>query len=229
MIFLQKEPDIINIVCDDAGDKPTFIAKIRAWISLISADILKIVCPTFAGVIICSLALGLILPKSDSIVLSRMESMSGRNKEYISAKTEYDKKERELEELREDLAEKQRQVGDFDVSQNGLESITAENAALEEEIKKLDAEVASKQQKLEDLEAAASLSGRTSVVWSSGTYTVGKDLAAGTYIVNGSGSIVISNSGKAIENTKLKSDGKEYTLNAGDIVKINGSAKFIPQ
>ena len=108
-------------------------------------------------------------------------------------------------------------------------TISESNDALQKEKDTLRDEVRKKQSTLAGLESSVSSQTKKIITWSSGRYNVGKDIAPGTYTVTGTGSISIGNSGKSLANKNLKSDGEAFTLNDGDVIQIDGNAKFVPQ
>lgn len=245
---MQKDPDIINIIVDEgldeaedtpAASKATMAAKIsklsvitdffKKLFKNLSPEFIKISCMICAGIILISLGLGFIIPKSDNAVSKSLEALRRSNKSYLSAKNDYDTVSSELAKLNKELEDKQQSMNDIDKTQSSLDKITQENDELSKEAEALQNEVDTKQQTLDSLEKSSESYDKTSIVWSSGTYTAGKNISPGKYTVTGSGSIVISNSGNARVNTKLKSDGASYTLLDGDIIKIDGNAKFVSE
>lgn len=171
---------------------------------------------------------GFNVPKSDNVVSARLEALHQKDVEYTEINGEYTTLASETDRLKSDLTEKEKSLEEFSTSQNVLDKINSENEELEKEKNQLQSEVSSKQNTLNALEGQAKASSQAKVTLSSGTYKVGESIKSGKFLVTGSGSITISSSGTARVNTSLTSDGKEYTLNDGDLIKINGKAQFIP-
>lgn len=178
------------------------------------------------AVILAAATTAILIPQTESAVYQQTEKLYLSNEEYISAKEENDKLSEAVANLDSDLSKGKSTLENLDKSQENLDSIREENASLEKEKEKLQNSIASKQRTLDGLKKSYDNYVNNSLTWSSGRYTVGKNIAAGTYNVTGSGSIVISNSGSARVNESLKSEGKKYTLSDGDIIKIDGNAKF---
>ena len=188
----------------------------------------KILCAVCAAVLIMSVILGLTLPDS-AAVSRRLESMRGKDKTYTEVKKNNEAAQKALDNAVQELEDKQNELKELDKAQESLDKITESNNALEEEKKSLETEIATKQSELNSLNISVTDKTKKTVTWSSGRYTVGENIAAGRYTVMGSGSISIGNSGKSIANKHLKSDGEVFNLNNGDVIQIDGNAKFVPE
>lgn len=175
-------------------------------------------------IIVAAFILGIVLPKSDSFVANSLASLKENDELYITAKTENSDLTNEVAELNALLEEKRNDLEMFNQSKTSLDKITEENDQLTEERDNLKSEVSSKQTELDRLNALYTNTVQTTVTLTSGRYTVGENIAPGTYTVTGTGSIAI---GQSRINATLDSTGKEYTLNDGESIKIDGSAKFI--
>lgn len=206
--------------------------KIKIYWDNLTSDLSTkfIILTVFASLILISASgvIGFNAPKSGKSVSSRLEVLHQKDTEYTKINDEYTALASETDRLKSDLNEKEKSLKEFSTSQNVLDKINSENDELEKEKNQLQSEVTSKQNTLNALEGQAKASSQAKVTLSSGTYKVGENIKSGKFLVTGSGSITISSSGKARVNTTLTSDGKEYTLNDGDSIKINGKAQFIP-
>ncbi len=248
---MQKDPDVINIIVDETEEteaiedikkenkSAVFLVVLKNILCAIAdffRGLFKDISPSFikissmicAGIIFVALGLGFIIPKSDSALSSSLENLRETDTSYLNAKGEYDSISKEILSLTKELETKQENMNNMDKTQDSLDKIIQENDSLSKEKETLQNEINSKQRTLDNLEKSTSTE-KSSIMWSSGTYKVGKNIAEGKYTVTGTGSIVIANSGNARVNTRLKSDGASYTLLDGDTIKIDGSAKFIPE
>jgi hypothetical protein len=194
-----------------------------------SPAFIKISCIICIGIIFIAAGIGFLIPKSDDTVTAKLAYLRETDKTYLDAKNDNDSLTAEISSLNNELYEKQQSMNDVTQSQESLDNIKQENDDLKNQVDTLQSEVDTKQRTLDSIKASDSSDSSASVALTSGTYTVGKNIKAGSYNVTGSGSIVISSSGSARVNTKLKSDGASYTLSDGDIIKIDGSAKFIAE
>jgi predicted nuclease with TOPRIM domain len=176
-----------------------------------------------------ALFLGIYVPKSTASVEKQLSSLRASDKTYIEKKSEYDALVSEEEQLSSHIEQTNDELEKFEKTQDNLDKLSQKNIQLQSEKEQLQNEIASKQSKLSSLESSVNAYSRSSVTWSSGKYTVGTNIAAGTYIITGTGSIAISNSGTARVNKSLKSDGEVFTLNDGDIIKIDGNAKLVSE
>ena len=106
-------------------------------------------------------------------------------------------------------------------------TIKSKQSALDSELKELNSSVKNKEKVLSDLENSASRKIPSMVTLTPGLYTVGENLFSGNYNAMGDGAIVVSSSnGGAKINTTLTSDAVSFTLEDGDIVKLETKAVF---
>lgn len=170
---------------------------------------------------------GFLVPKPSGAVNARLKAYEKRDDAYIVAYEEYNAVQAEIDNLNTQINTNQNELDDFNKSRDSLDKITEKNTQLQEQKEQLQNEINSKNAVLSSLSGKTEKNSGSTITLSSGNYTVGENIAGGNYTVMGSGSIVISNSGKARVNKQIKSDGERFTLNVGDIVKIDGNAKFV--
>ncbi len=235
---MEKEKDIIEIIVDEppreneaASDPP--IISARRYVKRLKGDLPKRF--VIRGAAICaaaaalSLILGIALPLSDAVVSHRLASMRLSDSDYVNARQNADSAKNERDSAAKRLEEKKDELDKFNASQDSLRKITESNDALEQEKNALSDELASKRSALAAIQASLADKTKKTVTWSSGRYTVGVNIAEGRYTVTGTGSISIGSSGKSSVNKLLKSDGDVFTLTNGDIIQIDGNAKFVPE
>ncbi|MGN0106677.1 MAG: hypothetical protein ACI4A5_03125 [Hominilimicola sp.] len=230
--MISDEQDNTDIITEDT-DIISPRNKITAYLSQLPRDLsLSFIIPSAvicAAVVVTALILGIMLPKSDNAVSKRLAALHETDKTYIEAIENKDTATREKENTDSRLAEKQKELEEFNKSQDNLNKISESNDALKKEKEALQDEIKKKQNTLTDLDTSVTSQTKKIITWSSGRYTVGKNIAPGNYTVTGSGSISIGNSGKSLANKNLKSSGEVFTLNDGDVIQIDGNAKFIPE
>lgn len=223
MSVLEKEHNE-ELTGDDISSNAGFYSIFEG----VSLRLVKVSAIISAAVIIISLTAGYFLPKGDGLVTAYFERLQERDKLYLSVKEENDSAAEELRELSENLQEKQKKTENLQTSQSSLDKIKSENEALTAQYEALQTEIADKEKKLASVTAALD-SARGNVTLGEGTFTVGEQIASGKYSVTGSGNIVISRDGTSRVNETLKTDGKSYTLNDGDVLRIKGQAHFAPE
>lgn len=252
---MEKDKDVIEIIVDEPENQDTVLGsvvtdtdgiieesdgqdsnnggfdnlkqKLYAFlydIKTLPASFFAVSSSVCAVIIVLSLAAGIFIPKSEGAVNSSLERLKKTDNLYLSAKAENTDMSNEVAQLNDTLEEKRNDLEMFSKSKDSLDKITQENEELTQERDELQNEVNSKQIELERLNALYGSSVQTTVTLTSGRYTVGENIAPGTYTVTGNGSIAI---GKSRINANLTSSGKEYTLNDGESIKIDGNAKFI--
>lgn len=194
----------------------------------VSSRLVKVSAIVGAAVIIMSLTAGYFLPKSDGLATAYFERLQKRDKLYLSVKEENNSAAAELKELNENLQEKQKETESLQTSQSNLGKMKSENEALTAQYEALQTEIAEKEKKLASVTEALD-SARGNITLGEGTFTVGEQISSGKYSVTGSGNIVISHGGTSRVNETLKADGKSYTLNNGDVLRIKGQAHFAPE
>lgn len=197
--------------------------------SKLSARFVKITAAVSLGIIIASFIAGFCVPKSDKALLRGLMSLERSDKAYLAAKEENGGARSQTDSLQKELEQKQKELDEFRTSQDKLDKISESNTALESERDVLKDEVKKKQKELDELKSAAKAYTNKIMTWSSGDYAVGSEIAAGKYMITGTGSIAIASKGKSKANKLLKSDGELFTLSEGDLIHIDGNAKIVPQ
>lgn len=174
-------------------------------------------------------AMGFLLPKSENTISNRLASLHESDSDYLSAKEANDAENLDKKNLNTRLENKQQELEEFRQSQDNLEKITENIGLLENERDSLKNDIKTKQNTLAGIEADINSFTKKIMTWTSGDYTVGENIAAGSYTITGTGSIAIANSGKSLANKILSSAGESFTLNNGDIIHIDGNAKIVPE
>lgn len=227
---MEKDKDIIEVIIDE---QPTNNKKFKFayWDNLekdLSPLFVKLSAVLCIVIVLGVFFVGYFMPKNENKITKRLDELKNTNSEYITAQSNYSSLSDEINTLNSDLANKQKSYEEFTTSQNGLDKINEENDKLEKEKEELQNTVDSKQSTLDSLNNQVSSTSQSTLTLTSGTYTVGENIKAGKYTIMGSGSIAISSSGKARVNANLTADGKDYTLNDDETIKIKGKAQFIP-
>lgn len=173
-----------------------------------------------------SFVLAYYLPGNESVIAENRDKLRAES-EYQSLKNRYDTLKTEVENLKTANAEKKDKldkVSDFDNSKAELRTqITAKTYELNE----LNSQIADKKSQIAALDESISQKAAPETVLPPGRYTVGKNIAAGKYLVTGSGKFMLATSaGKSKENITLGSEPVEITLEESDIIKFDGKVKF---
>lgn len=173
-----------------------------------------------------SFVLAYFLPGNDKILLEQQNALR-EEKDYESLKSRYNTLKTEVENLETSNAEKKEQIDkvtDFDNSKAELRTqITAKTYELNE----LNAQIESKRAQITELDKSIFEKAAPETVLPPGKYVVGKNIAAGKYIVNGTGKFMIANAaGKSKLNTTLSSTPIEIKLETNDVVKFYSKVKF---
>lgn len=235
---MKKDKDVIEIILDENDDMPVYDeadnpeikrSPLADFFDGISPSFIGLTCGGAALFVLIALFAGILVPKSSGTVDRQLASLHGSDKTYVEKKTDYDALLSEEKQLNSHLEKTQEELDKFNKTQDNLDKLAQKNDELQKEKEQLQSDVSSKQNTLSALDASISSYSRSSITWPSGRYTVGENIAEGTYTIMGSGSIAISNSGTARVNKALRSDGEKFTLNSGDIIKIDGNAKLIPE
>lgn len=205
---MDREKDIIKVIADDS--------RLYRYAAVITA----------AVVIAAAFFAGFLIPKPIGAVTMRLNAYEKKDREYLDALNAYDKSEQEVKMLNDELSEKQTELEKFNGSRGSLDKITERITELQTQKEQLQNEISAKRAVLDTLTPKAEGALNSTVTLSSGRYTVGENIIAGTYMITGTGSIVISAGGKARVNKAIKSGGEEFTLSDGEIIKIDGSARL---
>ncbi len=232
---MEKDKDIIEIIADEpaeAADKAAITERIVNYFkglpSCMSPLFIKVSCAVCAAALAASAAAGFLVPHSEKSVLSKTAALREKDSVYLDAKRRNDETKEEIDKLTQKLAEDEENLEKFNQSQDNLDKISQKNDELQSEKESLEARLEQKQRELNNLESSLESKTKRTVTLTSGRYTVGENIASGSYNVTGSGSIVISGGGKARVNKSLKSEGETYAVSDGEIIEIDGSAKFTP-
>lgn len=208
---MEKDKDIIEVIADDGVN--------RMYIIISAALAVCIAAMAFFA--------GFFIPKPASAVNARLDTYKTKDSAYIEKNDEYTSAEKETEALNARLDDAQKELDEFNKSRDSLDKITQKNDELTAQKEQLQNELNSKRAVLDTLNGKTVKSANSTVTLSSGRYTVGENVISGNYTITGTGSIVISNSGKARVNKQLKSDGERFMLSDGEIIRIDGNAKLI--
>lgn len=228
---MQKDKDIIEVILDEQPNDTEKKFKFTYWNNLtkdLSPLFVKLSYAICIVIIAAVFFIGFFIPKNETKITKQLDKLQSTNSEYINAQNDYSSLSDEINTLNSDLADKQKSYEEFTTSQNGLEKINDENDDLAKEKEELQNIINSKESTLNSLNNQLSSTSQSTLTLTSGTYKVGENLKDGKYTVMGSGSIAISSSGKARVNSNLTAEGKDYTLNNDDTIKIKGKAQFIP-
>lgn len=225
--------DDIDSEEDNNGDTASVYQKVSGYLKSLTHDLtrqfIRISVIISAAIVICTSAAAYFIPKSESAVSGGLERLMRKDSAYLEAKNNYDAAIAEQNNVTKELDEKKNALEEFRKSQNSIDKISKLNAELEQTRDKLKKDAEDKQKELDTLTSIQEKPASRTATLSSGYYTVGEDIAEGTYTVAGTGSIAIANSGRSIANKPLGAEGESFTLKAGDHVQIEGNARFVTQ
>lgn len=232
---MKKDEDIIKIIVDedDGGKSASGVRRLTGFFKGLADNVqpafIRISLAVCAAVIAASLLAGFLVPKSEKTVSRSLASLKQTDKDYLRVKQSSDDARVETERLEERIEENTKNIEKFNDYQDNLDKITQKINDLKKEKEALEAQVKEKRSELDSLSVSLNAKSKKTVTLTSGRYETGVNIAEGKYSVTGSGSIVISSGGSARVNKALKSDGEAFTISNGDIIDIDGSAKFIPE
>lgn len=182
-----------------------------------------------AAVIAAFFFIGSIQPKKQENVDSKYAALKENSSKYNSLLSDTDKLGTEIDDL---TIERDRMKGETDALkdyESKSPEIDSQIESLQTEIDAYNADNSAKQAEINSLTGSISTKTASIVNLPSGIYTVGENITAGTYIVTGSGKILISNSQGGVKvNTILTADGTSVTLDDGDKLQLDTRAKFTP-
>ncbi len=170
---------------------------------------------------------GILSYKSEEDINYRFSRIQTTSKKYSRAQEKINLTNDEITALEDEIAEKQSELNTITEYESNTGTIKSKQSALDSELKELNSSVKNKEKVLSDLENSASRKIPSMVTLTPGLYTVGENLFSGNYNAMGDGAIVVSSSnGGAKINTTLTSDAVSFTLEDGDIVKLETKAVF---
>lgn len=183
--------------------------------------------------IICALIIGgsyclaLLIP-GDKAALNSKAARLRKSESYVKIKSEYDTLTYDNNKLQTSINEKQDKL-------DGIDNIDNTKAELRSQIEEKQNELNGLETKIKQKESeAASISKEINDKFGSiktltpGTYMVGKSIPPGNYLVTGNGKFNVASKDKVSKvNTVLSSETLAVTLEDGDSIKLETTAKFI--
>lgn len=173
-----------------------------------------------------SVAAALKMPRDEAVDNEYIDELR-HSEDYVKLQKEYAGLSKEVNDLTEALKEKKETVEFIEDYDNKKAELTSKIDTLKQEINDITYNINQKQAEIAELDKIISDRAGTMITLSPGRYVVGSNIAAGKYSVTGAGKLsVASSSNKSKVNTVIGSSAYELTLEDGDIVNIEMSAKF---
>ena len=170
---------------------------------------------------------GILSYKDEEDINYRFSHIQTSSKKYSNAQERINLVNDEITALEDEIAEKQAELNTITEYESNTGTIKSKQNSLSAELKELQNTVKNKEKVLSDLENSIKKKMPSIITLTPGLYTVGENLFSGSYNAVGDGSIVVSSAnGGAILNTSLTSDAVSFTLEDGNIVKLETKAVF---
>lgn len=213
---VSENPDSIH----DSGS--SFSPKTKLIISYTLSGVVSIA--IIAGAFLCAMY----MPKNEDALNAEADKLRA-DKSYTSLVSEYDGLNSEVTELRETADEKKKLAEGIDEYENTRASLRSQIEEKKSQLSDLNSQNDNLQTQIDNLNTQIQNKAGSIVTLSAGRYTVGTDIAPGTYSVTGTEKFsVASSDGKSKYNEKLGTESKEVTLESGDKIKLDGTTKFSP-
>lgn len=180
-----------------------------------------------AAVLLSVFFAGILSYKDEEDVNYKFSHMQTSSKKYANAQERINLINEEITELEDEIAEKQTELNTITEYESNTGEIKSKQNVLNANLKELQNTEKNKEKQLSDLESSVKSKIPTMITLTPGLYTVGENLISGNYNAVGDGAIVVSSaSGGAKINTSLNSDAISFTLENGDIIKLETKAVF---
>lgn len=213
---IPENPDAIH----DSGS--SFSSRTKLIISYSLSGVVSIA--IIAGAFLCAMY----MPKNEEALNAEADKLRA-DESYTSLVSEYEELNSEVTNLRQSADEKKELAEGIDEYENTRASLRSQIEEKKSQLNDLNSQNDSLQTQINDLNAQIQNKVGSIVTLSAGRYTVGTDIAPGTYAVTGAEKFsVASSDGKSKYNEKLGTESKEVTLESGDKIKLDGTTKFSP-
>lgn len=177
-------------------------------------------------IIASSFVLAYFLPGNEEIIAEQQNELR-KNEDYKSLKSRYEALKTEVDNLKTSNKEKKDKIDKIDDFDNSKADLRTQITAKTYELNELNSQISEKKAQIEALDKSISEKIPPETVLPPGKYVVGKNIAAGTYLVTGTGKFMVANAaGKSKENTTLGSTPLKITLEDKDIIKFDSKVKF---
>lgn len=177
-------------------------------------------------IIASSFVLAYFLPGNEEVIAEQQNELR-KDEDYESLKSRYEALKTEVDNLKTSNKEKKSKIDKIDDFDNSKADLRTQITAKTYELNELNAQINEKKTQIEALDKSISEKIPPETVLPPGKYVVGKNIAAGKYLVTGTGKFMVANAaGKSKENTTLGSTPLEITLEDKDIIKFDSKVKF---
>lgn len=236
----SNEPEDIEVVENKPKIKQLFSllkknknndTEIQSEVYGLSENTRLIIYRSLSAVIsVCIIAgaflLAYFLPGNEDVIKEQQETLRSE-KSYESLKSRHDTLKTEIDNLKKSNSEKKKQIdkiADFD---NTKAELKTQISAKAYELNALNSQIEDKRKTLAELEASIKEKTPPETVLPPGKYVVGKNIAAGKYLITGTGKFMVATAaGKSKINTTIGSTPIEISLDKNDVVKFDSKVKF---
>lgn len=168
-------------------------------------------------------------PKSDIAVENRYSELTQSSSKYNSLLTQISSIGVDIDDLTQERDLKKSEYDALTAYRDGETSIEDELSDMQTRLDELTKSNEKKQEQINSLTANIAEKASTIMNLKPGIYTVGESIIAGKYVVTGSGSVIISSSKGSVKlNSILTAEPISVTLDDGDKIQLDTSAKFTP-
>ena len=166
------------------------------------------------------------LPGNEDIIKEQQEALRGE-KSYESLKSRHDTLKTEIDNLTKSNSEKKQQIDKIKDFDNTKAELRTQITAKTYELNDLNSQIDDKRKTISQLEESIKEKTPPETVLPPGKYIVGKNIAAGKYLITGTGKFMVASaSGKSKINTTIGSTPIEISLDKNDVIKFDSKVKF---
>lgn len=170
---------------------------------------------------------GILSYKDEEDINYKFSHVQTSSKKYSNAQERINLVNGEITELEDEIAEKQTELNTITEYESNTGEIKSKQNVLNAELKDWQNAVSAKEKTLAELDKNIKKKLPSMITLSPGLYTVGENIFSGNYNAVGDGSIVVSSAnGGAKINTSLTSEASSFSLDDGDIIKLETKAVF---
>lgn len=150
-----------------------------------------------------------------------------KDNEYVTVMNKYNALTHDVAELKAANEAKKEKADSLTDFENAKAALRTEIEKKSEELNAFNKQIIEKRNTIDTLNASIAQKTPSAITLNAGKYVIGTNIAAGKYLVTGSGTFSAASSDNTSKyNFLLKDGSQEVSLEKGDIIKINAETKF---